>query len=227
MANLTHLIFSPNQHQFELRQTEMGITKVPLILGLDLRHSLGVPLCMTPDIMHLTANLSDLFISLWRGTITCMNSNDINTWDWAVLHNEQVWKAHSRAIEEAGCYLPGSFGTKPHNIEEKGNSGYKTWEFFLYTFGLLPGLLHGLLPKPYWSNFCKLVRGFQLICKHQPAHEEALEACVLLAAWEHEFEEIYYQCRNDRIHFIRPCIHQVLHLGPKTFQKGPLICTAQ
>ena len=226
-ANLIYLISAPNQRQFELRRTETGITKAPLILGLDPMHSLGVPLCMTPNIMHLTANLSDLLISLWRGTITCMNNDNINTWDWAVFRDEQIWKAHGHAVEEAGCYLPGSFGMKPHNIEDKLNSGYKTWEFFLYTFGLLPGLLHGLLPEPYWSNFCKLVRGFQLICKHQLTHEEVLEACVLLAAWEREFEEIYYQRRNDRIHFIRPCVHQVLHLAPETFQKGPLICTAQ
>ena len=43
-ANLSHLMSSPNQRQFELRWTETGITKAPLILGLDPTHSLGIPL---------------------------------------------------------------------------------------------------------------------------------------------------------------------------------------
>ena len=145
-TNLVHLISSPNQHQFELRHTETGITKAPLILGFNSSRSLGVPLCMTTDVMHLAGNLSKLLISLWRGSITCAPTDDIATWDWAVLRDEATWQAHGRAIEEAGIYLPGSFDTKPRNLAEKMNTGYKTWEFQLYLFGLAPALLHGLLP---------------------------------------------------------------------------------
>ena len=97
----------------------------------------------------------------------------------------------------------------------------------MYMFGLTPGLLHTLLPNIYWLNFCKLVRGFQIVSQHEITHEDAFEGCVLLASWEHELKEIYYQRLNDRLHFIWPCIHQVAHLGPDTFQKGPSICTAQ
>lgn len=225
--NLFHVMSSPNQRQYELRRTETGISKPPLTLGLDPAHSLGVPLNMTTDIMHLAANLSDLLISLWRGTLQCMDSDDITTWDWAILRDEHRWQAHGRAVEQAGTYIPGSFDMKPRNIAEKINTDYKTWEFLVYTFGLAPGLLHNVLPDPYWTNFCKLVRGFRILSQHEIKHEEILEACVLLASWEREFEEIYYQRRNDRLHFIRPCIHQVVHLGPETLQKGPSICTAQ
>ena len=226
-ANLSHLMSSPNQRQFESRRTETGITKAPLILGLDPTRSLGVPLCMTSDIMHLAGNLSDLLISLWRGTIICAPTDDIATWDWAILRDDLTWQAHGRAVGEAGIYLPGSFDTKPRNIAEKINTGYKTWEFQLYLFGLAPALLQDLLPARYWQNFCKLVRGFRILCQHTIKHDEVLQAWVLLASWQREFEEIYYQRRNDRLHFIRPCVHQVLHLAPETFQKGPSICTAQ
>jgi hypothetical protein len=192
-ANLLRLISSPNQRQFELRRTETGITKVLLILGLTPSRSLGVPLCMTSNIMHLAANITDLLISLWRGLITCSPTDDIATWDWAVLRNEAIWQAHGRVVEEAGQYIPGSFDTKPRNIAEKINTDYKTWEFHLYTFGLAPALLQYILPDRYWKNFCKLIQGFRIMAQHAIKHEDVIKAWVLLAAWEWEFKELYYQ----------------------------------
>ena len=109
---------TPNQHQYELRRTETGVTKAPLILGLSHTRSLGVPLCMTTDIMHLAANISDLLISLWRGSIACAPTDSIATWDWAVLRDEEIWQAHGHAVEQAGNHIPGSFDTKPRNIAE-------------------------------------------------------------------------------------------------------------
>jgi hypothetical protein len=182
---------------------------------------------MTPDIMHLAANITDLLISLWHGLITCSPTDDIATWDWAVLRDEAIWQAHGCAVEEAGQYIPGSFDMKPRNIAEKINTDYKTWEFHLYTFGLAPALLQYILPDRYWKNFCKLVQGFRIMAQHAIKHEDVIKAWVLLAAWEREFEELYYQRRNNHLHFIRPCVHQILHLAPQTFQKGPGICTAQ
>ena len=224
--NLFHIMSAPNQRQYKTCRTEMGISKPPLILGLDPTHSLGIPLCMMPNIMHLAANLSELLISLWQGTISCMGSDDIETWDWAVLQDEQLWQAHGRAVEAAGRYLPGSFDAKPRNIAKKINTNYKTWEFVMYMFGLASGLLQDILPERYWRNFCKLVRGFQLLSQHEITHIQLCVGSVLLAAWEQEFEEIYYQCHNDHLHFIHPCVHQVLHIGLETAQKGPSICTA-
>jgi len=145
--NLQHLVSACNQHQWELRRTETGITKPPLILGLDPKRSLGVPLCMAPDIMHLVANLSDLLISLWRGTIDCAGSDHKNMWDWAVLQDEEIWKAHGKAVEDASPFLPGSFDHKPCNVADKLNSSYKTSEFQLYTFGVAPALLYGIPPR--------------------------------------------------------------------------------
>ena len=53
----------------------MGISKPLVILRLQPSHSLGVPLCMMNNIMHLTANLSDLMITLWCSEITCMSTD--------------------------------------------------------------------------------------------------------------------------------------------------------
>jgi hypothetical protein len=182
---------------------------------------------MTTDIMHLAGNLSDLLISLWRGTIDCAASDDVMTWDWAVLRDAEPWNAHGELVAQAGPFLPGSFDRKPRNIAEKLNTSYKTWEFQLYTFGLAPGLLYNILPERYWTNYCKLVRGIQLMCQHSITVEHIREAQTLLCNWEYEFELLYYRRRQDRIHFIRPCVHQTNHLVAETVRKGPPICYAQ
>jgi hypothetical protein len=225
--NLRRLVASPNQRQWEIRRTETGLTKAPLILGLHSSRCLGVPHCMTTDVMHLAGNLSELLLGLWRATLDCGPSDDIETWDWAILKDGEIWDAHGKEVERAGPYLPSSFDRKPRNIAEKLNTGYKTWEFHVYTFGLGPALLYNILPELYWANYCKLVRGFQLMCQHSITAEDLTDAHVLLCVWEREFEMIYYQLKEDRLQFVRPCVHQTSHLVPETIRKGPPICYAQ
>ncbi|KIK92105.1 hypothetical protein PAXRUDRAFT_13423 [Paxillus rubicundulus Ve08.2h10] len=62
--NLKKIVSVCNQTQWDRMKTETGLTKPPLILGLNSTHSLGVTLCMMTDIMHLAGNLSNLLISL-------------------------------------------------------------------------------------------------------------------------------------------------------------------
>jgi hypothetical protein len=225
--NLKHLVTSPNQQQWEIRKMETGLTKPPLILGLSPSRCLGVPFCMTTDIMHLAGNLSDLLLALWRGTLDCGVSDDVETWDWAVLRDDHLWTAHGKAVEIAGPYLPGSFDRKPRNIMEKLNTSYKTWEFQLYTFGLAPALLYNILPEKYWVNYCQLVHAFQLMCQRRITSEDLQIAHALFCTWERNFEMYYYQRREDRIHFVCPCVHQINHIISETIQKGPPICYAQ
>ncbi|KAG0692379.1 hypothetical protein DFH29DRAFT_817662 [Suillus ampliporus] len=177
--------------------------------------------------MHLAGNLSDLLISLWRGTLDCGTTDDVDTWDWVVLADGDTWIAHGNAVEKAGPYLPGSFDRKPRNISEKINTSYETWEFQLYTFGLTPALLYGILPDKYWTNYCQLVRGFQLMCQHRITSQDIADAYKLLCIWEHNFELLYYQLKEDRLQMVRPCVHQTSHLVSETIQKGPPICYAQ
>ncbi|KAF9243887.1 hypothetical protein BU15DRAFT_21889, partial [Melanogaster broomeanus] len=177
--------------------------------------------------MHLVANLADLVLSLWRGTMKCDRTDSKDTWDWAIFQDVDLWDAHGELVERAGQHLPGSFGRKPRNIAEKINTQYKTWEYQVYLYGLAPAFLYGILPRKYWKNLCKLVRGMQLMCQHHITSQQVQEAHVLLGSWEHEFEELYYQRREDRLHFVRPCAHQVPHLADETLRKGPPICYAQ
>ncbi len=110
--------------------------------------------------MHLSAlNLSDLMISLWCRTINCTLPDDQSTWTWVVLQCRKVWHDHGKAVAGTLHYLPSSFDHPPRNIAEKLMSRYKAWEFLLYMYGLGPGLLYGVLPKAYYTNYCKLVSG--------------------------------------------------------------------
>ncbi|KIM56828.1 hypothetical protein SCLCIDRAFT_29257 [Scleroderma citrinum Foug A] len=225
--HLWTIVSMSNQTQWDRQKTKTGLTKPPLILALPPTQSLGVPLCMTTDIMHLAGNISDLLISLWHGTLDHAADNDPANWPWAVLSDEDIWYAHGKAVECTGRHLPSSYDCKPCNIAKKINTQYKTWEFQLYIFSLAPILLYNVLPMEYWANYCKLVHRFQIMCQSALSKEKLLDAHALLCSWEHEFELIYYRLQESRIHFIRPCMHQVIHLVSEAIFKGPPICYAQ
>ncbi|KAH8980248.1 hypothetical protein EDB86DRAFT_2813862 [Lactarius hatsudake] len=177
--------------------------------------------------MHLAAlNLSDLMLSLWRGTIDCTTPDDRSTWRWAVLRGD-VWQQHGKSVADTLHYLPSSFDRPPRNIAEKLTSGYKAWEFLLYLYGLAPGLLYGILPNLYYSNFCKLVHGIRLMNQHKISQQNVRAAHLALTSFAQEFEIIYCQRQQTRLHFVRPCLHSLLHLPRKVVRLGPPVCSSQ
>jgi hypothetical protein len=78
-----------------------------------------------------------------------------------------TWQQHGQAIAAAVHHLPSSFDRPPCNIVEKLTSGYIAWEFLLYLYGLGPGLLYGVLPDKYFTNYCKLVLRVRLMNQHR------------------------------------------------------------
>ena len=71
-SNMRFLLASPNETQYRTRRLATVISKPSVFSGLDKQFTLGLPYVAGLDIMHLGAlNLSDLMISLWRGTIDC------------------------------------------------------------------------------------------------------------------------------------------------------------
>ncbi|KIO01782.1 hypothetical protein M404DRAFT_149465, partial [Pisolithus tinctorius Marx 270] len=225
--NLLRLTAAPNPTQYKKLCMETGITKLSILLGLDMSRMLGIPDCLTPNIMHLAALLSDLYLSLWCSMIECTPPDHISQWPWAIFKTSEAWETHGALVSSAVQHLPGSFNRKPRNPAEKISSGYKTWEFQVYIFYLAPALLYGVLGEPYWRNFCKLVHGFQLICQSKIPNSNLCDAHVLLTEWPLDFKELYCQRSPFRLHFIRPCVHQVSHLTQQTVKKGPPICYSQ
>jgi len=149
-----------------------------------------------------------------------------STWDWAVLRGD-VWQQYGKAVVAALHYLPSSFDCPPCNIAEKLTSGYKAWEFLLYLYGLGLGLLYGILPERFFLNYCKLVLGIRLMNQHRITEANVREAHLVLLSFAHEFETIYCQCKQTRIHFVCPCMHSLVHLPCKVLRIGPPICSSQ
>ncbi|KII83655.1 hypothetical protein PLICRDRAFT_32845 [Plicaturopsis crispa FD-325 SS-3] len=221
--NLAYVLASQNNADFLKRRLETGISKPSIFSGFVPHRILGVPGCFGSDLMHLgSINIPDLLLGLWRATLDCDRrlGDSKDTWDWAVLQGD-TWKAHGKAVAAVTPYLPGSFDRPPRNPAEKISSGYKAWEFLIYLFCLGPGLFHGLLPEKYYKNFCKLVRGMRLIHQRSISAEQLQIAHQSFLEFSIEFELLYCQRKASRIHFVRPSIHALSHLGPEAARIGP------
>ena len=99
--------------------------------------------------MHLGAlNLSNLMISLWRGTMDCTPPDNKDTWTWLVLQGD-VWQRHGKSVTmpyiSCPASLSGHLGTSQRSLQAGTRLGL--------------GLLYGILPNVYYSNYCKLIYG--------------------------------------------------------------------
>lgn len=230
---LTNVIQSHGPTQFTRRRCDNGLSSATIFLGLDL--ALPIPLCFTGDIMHLEGlNIPQFLIGLWRGgqgsgslSVNCATTDSRDDWDWAVLADSGVWDAHGSEVADSTEYLPGCFERPPRDPSEKISSGYKATEFLAYLYGLCPGLLYEVLPHAYWRSFCKLVRGVRLLSQRTISADNLTLAHGLLMSFCIEFETLYCRRRADRLHFVRPCIHFLIHRATETFRVGPMALLAQ
>ncbi|KAG2337297.1 hypothetical protein BDR05DRAFT_978559 [Suillus weaverae] len=116
-----------------------------------------------------------------KSSIFCADpTDDKSHWNWAVLTKE-TWKAHGTVIADATSFLPGSFDCPP------------SWEWLLYLYGMGPATLYGILPNPYWTNLCNLVRGMCLMQQYHIPRTDLVEGHRHLLTFLLQFEEIYYQ----------------------------------
>lgn len=226
--NITFLLSAGTQTEYQNRRLITGLCKQTLFSGLP-RQPLPVPNIFTMDIMHLTTlNDPDLLIKLFTGRLNVYEPDDRSTWDWAVFYrNTRLWNAHGDTVDLAVPYLPSCFGRAPRNPAKKLNTGYKAWEFQQYIYGLGPTLFRHTLPRKYWLNFCKLVAGVRLLQRHSISQNDVHQGHKLLMEFAREFEELYYQRMESRIHFVRHSVHMLTHIGPETLRIGPLGCYAQ
>ncbi|RPD55758.1 hypothetical protein L226DRAFT_548519 [Lentinus tigrinus ALCF2SS1-7] len=201
---------------------QTGIAKSSIFSGLPERHFLGVPGAFVLDLMHLISlNLTDLIVSLLRGTLSCDSTDDKATWDFAIFAAKTPWKKHGKLVASCGRYLPGSFDRIPRDSAEKISSGYKAWEFLLYVYGLLPGLLRAVQHEKYYQHFCLLVVGVCILLQHHQRLDLLPRAHQSIVQYLVEYEELYYCRRADRLHFVRPSLHTLGHVVSEVLRIGP------
>ncbi len=223
--NIGRLLGANNPTQFKDRHLETGLCKQTIFSGLC--SGLGIPNMFPLDIMHLVnLNDPDLLLGLWRGTVKVYPPDNMELWNWHVLVGN-VWQAHGKTVALATPFIPSSFGRAPRNPAEKINSGYKAWEFQIYLIGLGPALLRHILPREFWLNYCKYVSGIRILQQWVISMDDLRRGHKLLCEFAQEFEQLYYQRRAERIHFVRQSIHLLTHLAPETIRVGPLSCYAQ
>ncbi|OBZ70829.1 hypothetical protein A0H81_09275 [Grifola frondosa] len=196
---LYNLIHSQNDREYKEQRFKTGICKPSIFSGLDARYRLPIPALFPADLMHLVSlNLTDLLISLWRGTMSCDKGDTIESWDFAVLRNATLWAAHGKEVADATSYLPGSFD-RPLVTQQ----------------------------RKIWQNFCKLVAAIHLLHQRSITREQLQQARILLIIFLEEFETFYYQRKASRIHFCRQSIHALSHLADQVPQLGPPIYMTQ
>ena len=223
--DLYDVVASRTDTEHSRRRFNAGIAKPSIFDGIP--RTLKLPTCFAGDLMHQPViNLAALFFDLWCARTGLHSYDPSSPWPWAVLTGA-IWEDHGRAVARAARYLPTSFGRTPRNPQEKISSGYKAWEFLYYLYGEGPGLFFNILPMPYYSHFCKLVRAIRIIYQCRISREQLVLAHKLLLEWCIEFEHLYYQRNPERLHFVRQCVHSLTHLAKETHHLGPLSLSSQ
>ena len=84
-----------------------------------------------------------------------------------------------------------------------------------------------MLPQEFYHHFCKLVFGIRIIHQRSKSQEDLLAAHKALLEYVYQFELLYYKRQMSRLHFVRPCIHALVHLVPEHFRIGSLTKVSQ
>lgn len=219
-ANLRLVEASRSNAVYARNRLQTGIAKPSIFSGLP--RILGVPDSFGADLMHLlTLNLPDVILGFLRGTLACEEPDTRDNWPWAVLKEKAAWVAHGKLVAEATHCLPGSFDRPPRNPAEKISSGYKAWEWQLYTWGFLPGLLRAILGPVYYRHFCKLAWSVRTSIQRKLPADQRQVAHRNFLEYEDGVETLYYQRRRERLHFLRQSVHATTHIILEITRLGP------
>ncbi|TFK58648.1 hypothetical protein BDN72DRAFT_906543 [Pluteus cervinus] len=220
MEKLAILLASQTNADYERNRFATGLVRPSPFLGFSSDHSLPPPEGFPLDLMHLGINLAELLIPLWCGEVRA-DGLSIADCEHAFLVGD-AWKDHGHFVERTRPYLPSSFNRAPRNPALKINSGFKAWEYMLYLWSLGPAVFRPYLGDAHWKNFCKLVQVMRTVQQRRITHNKIFETDELVLEWEIEFEELYYQRNPQRLHFVRPCVHLMIHAPMETLRVSPL-----
>ncbi|KAK1215025.1 hypothetical protein PQX77_022375 [Marasmius sp. AFHP31] len=212
---------SPNATQYKKRRRETGIRGPSLFSTLP--KALPCPKLFPADLMHLYLNLNQLILQLWKGDIEYKGDENPGDWPFAILHDPDMFDSFGLAVERACRYIPTCVETRiPRNPAKKVNTQYKATEYHMLIFGLCPGLLYGRMPDYLYRHFSQLVSATRVVLRRRKTLEELREARKNLVEFVILFEQYYYRRKIDCLHFVRPCIHALLHIVEELIRVGSL-----
>ncbi|KAK1227461.1 hypothetical protein PQX77_009546 [Marasmius sp. AFHP31] len=218
---LQHVMDSPNATQYKKRQRKTGIRGPSLFTALP--KALPCPKLFPADLMHLYLNLNQLILQLWKGDIEYNGDENPKDWPFAILHDPDIFDLFGLAVERACRYIPTCVETRiPRNPAKKANTQYKATEYHMLIFGLCPGLLYGRMPDYLYQHFSQLVSATPVVLRRRKSLEELRQARKDLVEYVVLFEQYYYQRKIECLHFVRPCIHALLHIIEELIQVGSL-----
>ncbi|KAJ6457721.1 hypothetical protein C8R45DRAFT_844222, partial [Mycena sanguinolenta] len=174
-------------------------------------------------------NWMELMYLLLTGKMECEDPDKKDNWDFAVL-KDNIWKTLGQAVVDATPYLPGSFDPfhrAPRNPAERISSGYKAWEWQMFMIAMGPTLLYGKVPEKYWLHFCRGVSVIRSANQRKIPCKQLVSAHKNAISYVSEFEDLYYQRKPERLHFVCQSVHAMTHLAPETIRLGPLPYFAQ
>jgi hypothetical protein len=83
------------------------------------------------------------------------------------------------------------------------------------------------LPREYYLHFCKFSRCQEIDQSDTVTPEELQELYHLVIEWCLDFERLYVRRKANRLHFVRPWIHTMLHIANEIVRMGPTIYYSQ
>ncbi|KAL0059480.1 hypothetical protein AAF712_013766 [Marasmius tenuissimus] len=218
---LQRVLDAPNVTQYKKRRKKTGV-RGPSLFSV-LPKALPCPKLFPADLMHLYYNLNQLLVQLWRGDIDYTGDDDPASWPFAILHDPDKFAEFGLAVERASRYIPTCVESRiPRNPAAKINSQYKASEYHTLIFSLSVGFFYGWMPDHLYQHFCQLVSATRVVLRRRKSLAELHEAHRNLSEFVVLFKEYYYQRKMEHLHFVRPCIHALLHLIEELLRVGSL-----
>jgi hypothetical protein len=230
LVRLRRLLSARNQDEYERLRWDTGLVKPSIFLGFRDSNTTGVPGIFGLDTMHLWTNATDELVPLLRGVFECGRNDNVTDWPWSQhLRDFENYRIHGDRVERLGHCFPASWRRRrPRNPALKWNSGYKADEKLGYFFDLGPMLFRPpRLPLEYYEHFCKLCRCHEIDQSDTITPAELKELYDLVIEWCVDFERLYVQRKANRLHFVRPWVHTMLHIANEIVRLGPTVYYSQ
>ncbi|KAF7320300.1 hypothetical protein MKEN_00814800 [Mycena kentingensis (nom. inval.)] len=195
-----------------------GIKGLPILYHVK---SLRFPHSFPFDFMHLIwENLIPNLILLWTNEFKGL---DHGMRDYTI--DKAIWEAVGKQTAEAGDTIPGAFGARVPNMQNKGGVQVSAEMHATWTQFIAPTCLRNAFKdRAYYDHFVLLVQILTKCLQFDITRQELDWLRVKIPLWVEKYEEIYYQYDPRRLSTCTLTIHALLHIPDSIEMAGPQWC---